>query len=152
MEWIAIGWSGFVATMLQLAFFSIVRSLRLSLFSPTVQVGCIFLRHPRNPATDVLGYVVLVLLGSSVVPLAYGLALEALGAPSWRAGAVLGALHGLAAAAALPGLGMISACIRSGAFPPPGMLGIGWGRFTPLGLVLGHVLYGGVVGAILAGF
>ena len=152
LEWIAVTWAGFVATMLQLAYFGLVHSLGLSRFSPTVQLGCIFLRNPRSPATDTLGYLLLVVLGSTVVPLLYAQVLEAWSGPSWRAGLVVGAVHGLIVAAALPGLGTISACIRSGAFPAPGHFGIEWGRFTPANVLIGHLLYGGVAGAILAGF
>ena len=152
MEWIAIVSAGFVATMLQLAFFGILSSLRVTQFSPTVQVGGIFLPNPRSPATDTLGYVLLVFLGASVVPFLYSLVLEPLGGPSWRAGAAVGAAHGLLAAAALPLLGTISASILAGAFPAPGPFGVRWGRFTPVGIVLGHAVYGGVAGAILAAF
>lgn len=152
MDWIVVGWAGFVATLFQLAYFGLMHSLRLSRFSPTVQVGCLFLRNPRSPSTDTLGYLLLLVLGSTVVPYAYSMILPALGGASWRTGALLGAGHGLAAAAALPALGMISACIRAGAFPEPGPFGIGWGRFTPASVVLGHLLYGAVAGAILAGF
>lgn len=152
MEWIAIGWAGFVATMLQLAFFRIVYSFGLSRFSPTMQVGCIFSRNPYSPGTDTLGYLLLVVLGSTLVPALYALVLEAWSGPSWGTGLALGGVHGLLAAAALPGLGTISACIRAGAFPHPGVFGTDWGRFTPFGIVLGHLLYGGVTGAILAAF
>lgn len=147
-----MGWAGFVATMLQLAYFGLVHSFGLSRFSPTVQLGCIFLRNPRSPSTDTLGYVLLVVLGSTVVPLLYALVLGAWSGPSWSAGLLLGGVHGALVAAALPGLGTISACIRSGALPAPGPFGIEWGKFTPANVVLGHVLYGGVAGAILAGF
>lgn len=152
MEWIAIGWAGFVATMLQLAFFGVLHSVRLTQFSPTVQLGCIFFRNPRSPGTDTLGYLLLVALGSSVVPLLYSAIFSSFDGPSWQVGLALGTVHGALAAAALPLLGTISACIRAGAFPPPGLFGVRWGRFTPVGVVLGHSLYGGVAGAILAAF
>ncbi len=152
MEWIAVGWAGFVATLLQLAYFGLVYSLGLSRFSPTVQAGCLFLRNPRSPSTDTLGYLLLAVLGSTVVPWIYALVLDSMGGPSARAGLALGAVHGVIVAAALPGLGMISACVRSGALPAPGLFGVRWGRFTPANVLLGHLLYGGVAGAILAGF
>lgn len=152
MDWIAIGWAGFVATMLQLAFFRVAYSFSVTRFSPTMQAGCIFMRNPYSPGTDTLGYLLLVALGSTVVPWLYALVMQTWTGVSWQSGLILGAAHGLAAAAALPGLGTISACIRAGAFPHPGRFGIEWGRFTPLVLVAGHVLYGGVAGAILAAF
>lgn len=152
MDWIAIVWSGLVATLVSAAFFAVVHSFGWSRFSPTVQLGCLVFENPRTPATDTLGYLLLVTLGSTVVPAAYLLLMERMGEPSWASGALLGAVHGAATAAALPALRYVSQCVRSGAMPPPGRFGIEWGWFTPVGVVLGHALYGGVAGAILAGF
>jgi hypothetical protein len=49
-------------------------------------------------------------------------------------------------------IGTVSACVRTGRIPPPGPFGIGWGKPTPGIIFAGHMLYGAVVAAILAGF
>jgi hypothetical protein len=152
MNWIAIAWSGFVATTLAASFFWLVRSLGWTTFSPTVQLGCIVSRDPLHPLTETLGVVFLFLLGSTVVPALYSLVLADWTGVSGAAGALLGLVHGLVAAALLPTLGMISACVRSGAISPPGYFGVRWGWLTPVGVVVGHLLYGGVTGAVLAAF
>jgi len=152
MDWIAIVWSGLVATLVSAAFFAAVHSFGLTRFSPTVQLGCLVFENPRTPATDTLGYVLLIALGSTVVPALYLLVMNGTGGASWLSGALVGAVHGVATAAALPVLRWASACVRAGAMPPPGRFGIAWGWFTPVGVVLGHALYGGVAGAILAAF
>ena len=152
MDWLAVGWSGFVATILAAAFFWVARSFGWSRFSPSLHLGCIFFRNPRSPVTETAGFFLLLALGSSVVPALYASAMALLGTPSWPAGLGLGALHGFAAAAALPLLGTVSACVRAGSEPRPGIFGIEWGWPTPLVVVAGHMLYGAVVGAILAAF
>lgn len=152
MDWFAIVWSGFVATILAAAFFWVVRSFGWSRFSPSLLLGCIFFENPRSPITESAGFLLLLLLGSSAIPALYALAMALLGGPSWPSGAGLGALHGFAAAAALPIVGTVSACIRAGAEPRPGLFGIRWGWPTPLGVVSGHILYGAVTGAVLAAF
>lgn len=152
MNWFAVAWAGFVATTLSAALFWVVRSVGWTRFSPTEQLGCLFLRNPRSPTTETIGFVLLFLLGSTVVPAAYVGIMRLLGEPGWWEGAVLGAVHGLAAAALLPAFGMITACGRAGLVPPPQRFGLGWGRATPFALVVGHALYGAVAGAIVAGF
>ena len=149
MPWFAIAWSGFVAMVLALALFSAFRALRLTEFSPTVQLGCLFVRNPRHPAAEATGFALLLVLGSSLIPLVYSGLLEAMGGAGWRSGLAVGIVHGLAAAAFLPIFGTISACIRAGAIPAPGPMGTRWGWLTPLALVAGHGLYGAVCGAIL---
>jgi len=152
MNWIAIGWAGFIATTLATAVFWAFRSTGWTLFSPTNQIGGIFFREPDSPATETFGFVVLFLLGSTLVPALYSVILQGWIGEGWRGGTLLGVLHGVIVVAALPLIGTISASVRNGPLPHPGRLGLSWGRITPLAIVLGHGTYGGIVGAILAGF
>ncbi len=152
MNWIAIGWSGFVATTIATAFFWAYRSLGWTIFSPTIQLGGIFFRDPESPTTETVGFLLLFLLGSTAFPALYLLVMESWIGPGWFGGAILGVVHGLLAAAALPAIGTISASVRNGPLPHPGQFGLKWGRTTPLAIVLGHCIYGVVAGAILAGF
>ena len=152
MNWVALIWSGFVATTVATAFFWAFRSLGWTRFSPTVQLGGIFFRDPDSPNTETLGFFLFFILGSTLVPVLYEIVMNAWAGPGWDTGAVVGLAHGTLAAAALPLLGTISASVRSGPLPHPGLFGLNWGRFTPAAVVLGHVVYGGIVGAVLAGF
>jgi hypothetical protein len=149
MPGFATAWAGFVAVILTAAFFWFCRAVRLTEFSPTLQLGGLFVRDPRHPATETIGFVLLLLLGSAVFPLLYNQIFALLGGATWGAGLLLGAVHGLLAAALLPPFGTISASVRAGAFPAPGPMGTKWGWLTPFVLVLGHGLYGAVCGAIL---
>lgn len=149
---ITVAWAGFVAIVFAAAFFWLLRSFGVTQFSPTVQLGCLFLRDPRHPATETVGFVLLLLLGSTLVPALYAMLFAAASGPSWGLGLLVGAVHGALTVAALPALGTISACIRAGRMEAPGRFGLDWGRLTPVGIVLGHALYGAVCGAILANF
>ena len=152
MPWFAVASAGFVAVILAASVFWAFYALRLTQFSPSIQLGCLFVRNPNHPMTETVGFVLLVLLGSTIVPAVYAHVLELLGGPSWGTGLALGAAHGFLAAALLPLFGTISACIRSGAVPAPGLLGTRWGWLTPLALASGHGLYGAIYGMILANF
>lgn len=152
MNWIAIAWSGFVAIVFAATLFWLFRSLGATMFSPSQQLGCLFFRNPVHPGAETLGFFLLLVLGTTAVPAVYSLIFDWLAGPSLGAGLVVGAVHGFLAAAALPWLGTISACVRARAFPAPGMFGINWGRLTPVALLVGHGLYGGIYGAVLAKF
>ena len=152
MDSFSIAWAGFVAVVLAAAVFWVFRSLGYTLFSPSVLLGCFFLRNPLHPATDTLGFGLLILLGSTVVPVAYLAAFRLFQSPSALAGLAVGSVHGIVAAAALPLVGTITACVRAGSWPTPGPFGIRWGRLTPAALVAGHAAYGLLFGAIVANF
>jgi hypothetical protein len=152
MGWIAPVWSGLVATLAALAFFWVARSLEWTRFSPTIQAGCLIVPDPRRPITETVGFVLLLVIGSTLLPLVFQIPLGVWGGPMWIGGVVVGGFAGLATAGMLPGLGMISACVRSGVVPPPGPFGIGWGRPTPAVILVGAMIYGAVLATVLAGF
>lgn len=152
ITWSAILWAGLVATTLAAACFWLFRAFGLTVFSPSSQLGCLFLSNPRLPLTESLGLVLLFALGSSGVAWLYAAVLQQVGGVSLGGGALLGLVHGGIAAAALPVLGTISACVRSGFLSPPGRFGLAWGRGTPAAVVVGHLVYGATLGATLAAF
>jgi hypothetical protein len=150
MSWSVIMWAGFAATVLSASTFWLWRSLGWTRFSPTTQLGCLFVREPNVPLTDTVGLLLFISVGSTVVAAAYARLLAIVPVEGWLAGAVAGLLHGLAAAAVLPVWHRLTACGRSGRLPDPGRLGVRWGRGTPAALAVGHAAYGAVLGAILA--
>ena len=152
MDWSATIWAGFVASVLAACVFWLFRTFNLTLFSPTTQLGCLFNGEPRVPATETVGLVLYLLLGMTVVPAVYGALIRAMGGAGWDAGVVVGAVHGALTVAVLPLLGNVSRCVRKGRIPHPGRLGLKWGSSTPAVVALGHMVYGGVLGAVLAGF
>ncbi len=148
----AIVWAGFVATILSACVFWVFRTFEWTRFSPTTQLGCLFLRDPNVPATETVGFLLFLALGVTLIPaLFYGL-MHMMGGEGWGTGMAAGVLVGAAAVAALPLLERVSACIREGRLTPPGRFGLNWGRATPWAVVSGHVAYGAVLGGVLVGF
>lgn len=152
MSWSATIWSGFVASVLAACVFWLFRTFNLTLFNPTTQLGCLFHDEPRGPVTETVGLAVYLVLGVTLVAAVYGVLMRVLGGAGWDAGVVVGAVHGVLTVAALPVLGKASRCVRNGRIPHPGRLGLQWGASTPAVVVLGHMVYGGVLGAVLSGF
>jgi hypothetical protein len=151
-SWSAIVWSGFVASILAACVFWLFRSFGWTRFSPTTQLGCLFYVEPRVPLTETVGFLLFLSLGVTVVPAAYAAFLSVLGGAGWGSGMLAGALHGAATVAALPLLEHVSRCVKEGRLPPPGRFGLNWGRATPAAVVAGHVVYGGILGGVLAAF
>jgi hypothetical protein len=149
--WSGIIWAGFIASVLAACVFWLFRALGLTRFSPTSQIGCLLFDDPRLPMTETVGVVIFLALGATGVAAFYAGAMRMLGGAGWITGAGAGALLGLAVAGALPWLARASRCVRMGRLPPPGRMGLEWGRATPVALVVGSAAYGGVLGAVLAG-
>jgi hypothetical protein len=84
----------------------------------------------------------------------YALAFQSLGAASWWAGLLLGAVHSLGVLAFLPLLAGVHprmATERDGpkartALQPPGFFGLNYGRRTPMFGLLSHLVYGLIMG------
>jgi hypothetical protein len=145
-------WAGFVASVLSAAVFWIFRSFGLTRFSPGTHLGCLFLRDPNVPLTETVGFLLFLAMGVSLVPAVYAGAMSVLGGVGWESGALVGGIHGVATVGVLPLLQRVSPCIREGRLPPPGRFGLGWGRVTPVAVIVGHVAYGAVVGGVLGAF
>lgn len=147
--WATVVWSGFAATVLSAAVFWAFRSFEWTRFSPSTLLGCLFFEDPTIPLTETVGFVLLVLLGSTVVPAAYGLLMGAVGGPGWGTGVAVGALHGVVTTAALPWAARATRCVRAGFLTQPGHMGLAWGRATPASVVVGHAVYGAILGGLL---
>jgi hypothetical protein len=147
--WGGIVWAGFIAGALAAGVFWLFRTLSLTELNATGQLGCLFLDDPRLPMTETLGFVLFLALHATLVAAVYAAVLRALGGPGWGTGVAAGGVHGLLVAAALPWLARASRCVRMGRLPPPGRLGLDWGQATPVALIAGFAVYGGVFGAVL---
>ncbi len=151
-SWAGVVWAGFVASILAAFAFWLFRTLGLTRYSPASQLGCMVFDDPRLPAADTVGFALFVALGTTILAALYAWLLRAVGGPGWGSGLLVGAVHGALMAGALPWLAKADRCVRMGRVPPPGRFGVAWGRATPAALVAGHAVYGGIVGAVLAGF
>lgn len=152
MELVALGFSGLVASLLAILFFRIARSFHWTTFSPTILLGCLVFRDVRHPLAETIGYLSLLAGGSSVGALLIRLLHSLVGVPGWLGGVGAGGVMGLFISVLTPVLGMNTACVKDGSIPPPGSFGMGWGKATPVLIVVGCMLYGGAFAAIHAGF
>lgn len=152
MEWSIALWSGLIASVAAAVVFWGFASFGWTEFTPARTLAGLVARDPRTPLGETLGQLTSLLLGSTVVAAAYVRVLESVAEPNVLGGAGLGLLHGLLAVVALPLLRYASRSVRSGAEIAPGRLGLAWGRGTPIGVLVGHAVYGAVIGASVSAF
>jgi hypothetical protein len=108
--------------------------------------GCLVVGRSDGAAAWFAGLGMHLVMGA-VLALGYAVAFGLIwGTASWTSGALLGALHGVAAGAGFPMLDSINPCVRDGRMRGFGLFGRGYGIMMTLGLLAGHVVYGAVVG------
>lgn len=147
----ALFWGGFVASVLAACVFWLFRSLEWTRFSPSTQLGCIFFREPNVPLTETVGFFLFLALGVTLLPFLHAAAMAAMGGAGWATGTASGALNGALVLAGFPLLAR-TGCVKEGRLPPPGRLGMRWGRATPWAVMSGHLAYGAVLGGVLGAF
>ncbi len=98
------------------------------------------------------------LVNGQVFGLGYAAAFAAAGRATWWGGGLLGVLHGAVAlfviVPLLPGVHPHMASERAGlssgaALEPPGLLGLNYGRETPVVALIAHIAYGVALGVLL---
>ena len=145
-------WS-LIGTMAQTTILSGSQGLGLSRLSLPYLVGTMFSGNRRRATA--LG-AALYLLGGFVFGFIYFLVMMHLGLVTWWVGALFGALHALFLLAAvlpiLPYLHPRMATEYDGPsgqrrLEPPGFLGLNYGYRTPLTTLIGHAVYGTILGA-----
>lgn len=147
--WGNVIWAGFAAGVLAACVFWLFRSFEWTSFSPATFLGCLFTGNPQLPLTETVGLVLFLGLGSTVLAALHAWLMYLLGGAGWGTGTLVGVLHGAAVVGAMPWLGRVNRCVRARRLLPPGRFGLGWGRLTPLAVVVGYTVYGAVLGAIL---
>ncbi len=155
MDW--AGWAtfGFVATVLLTSIMVTAQLVGWSRMDIPMMLGTMFVADPDR--ARLVGFVVHLGVGQ-LFALLYLSAFALLDTATWWLGALFGLSHGLAALTILVrlivGIHPRMASDRAGPelgtiLEPPGLLGLNYGRHTPLFALLAHVAYGAVLGGFL---
>jgi uncharacterized membrane protein YagU involved in acid resistance len=145
---------GFLATITLTAISAAAQGLGLTRMNLPFMLGTIFTLD-RDKA-KFYGFLVHVMAGW-VFSLVYVLIFESLGAGGWWRGVIIGAIHGLfvltVVMGLLPGMHPRMASEQHGPaaqnlLEPPGFLALNYGVQTPLTIMLSHVIFGAILGAL----
>jgi uncharacterized membrane protein YagU involved in acid resistance len=143
---------GFVATVVLSTVMEGSRGLGWSRMSLPFMLGTMF--TPNYDRAAPIGFVAHFFNGW-IIALLYAAAFESWHYASWWLGAVIGAVQGLAflvlVMPLLPTIHPRMASERTGPDPtralePPGFLALNYGSRTPLFTMIGHIVYGAIIG------
>jgi len=153
MNWRGAMLWGFVGTIVLTGLMSGSQSLGLTRMSLPYMLGTMF--TPDRDRAKLIGFIVHVVNGW-IFAIVYAAGFESWGRASWWLGTLIGLVHGsfvlLAGMPLIPAMHPRMASEQHGPTPtrqlePPGVLGLNYGRRTPVSVLAAHVLYGGILGA-----
>lgn len=153
MSWSSwLAW-GFAATIVLTSFMAGSQGFGMTRMNIPYILGTMF--TPNRDRAKALGVVLHVIAGL-VLSLIYVGVFHAWGGPALWKGAAIGLVHGVfvltAAMPVLPGVHPRMASESRGPtvmrmLEPPGFLALHYGIRTPIAILVGHVVFGGVLGA-----
>ncbi|MBB5153514.1 hypothetical protein [Saccharopolyspora phatthalungensis] len=148
---------GFIGTLVLTTALRAANELKLTRIDLPFLLGtCVTANRSRAKA---LGYLAHFVIGELFALGYYGL-FVALGTSSWWLGAIFGLVHGMFAATALvnillpavhPRMGTsVTSAPHTALLEPPGFLMLNYGVVTPIVGLLGHIVYGALVGGFIS--
>lgn len=103
-----------------------------------------------------------VMMGTVVFGIIYALLFQAFDSASWISGLMIGIIHGLIVGMMMPMMPMMhprmgeAAVVGPGSgeihLSSPGVMGKNWGSLTPVGVLMGHAVYGVVLALLYDAF
>jgi uncharacterized membrane protein YagU involved in acid resistance len=144
---------GFVATVALTTVMAGSQGLGFTRMNLPYMLGAVF--TPSRDRARLIGFGV-HLVNGWIFSLGYVAVFQALGRATWWSGALLGLLQSLFVLTVImrlmPGLHPRMASEHKGPtvtrqLEPPGFLALNYGYQTPLSVVLGHLIYGAILGA-----
>jgi len=141
-------WGGIVGAIVAITVYAGFLGLRLTRLDLLRFEGGL-LAQDRTPMVYVYGVVVHVALGAllAVVYRLVFLQIHSAAFAGW--GALLGLAQGVILLLALPLLGMANRNVRADYEPRPGLAGLGYGRLTPVAVLVASAVFGVWVGIFL---
>lgn len=148
MDVAAALWGGIVGAIVMVTVYAGFLGLRLTRLDLLRFEGGLLVRD-RSPMVYIYGVAFHVALGA-LLALAYRLVFQQIGSATFVGwGALLGLVQGVLLLLVLPLLGLVNRNMRADYEPRPGLAGLGYGRFTPIALLVASVVFGVWVGVFL---
>ena len=153
MNWGGVLLWGFVGTVVLTTLLTGSQELGLTRMSLPYLLGTML--TPDRDRAKLIG-VGMHLVNGWLFAFVYAAGFESWRRASWWLGALIGLVHGsfvlLAGMPLLPAMHPRMASEQHGPTPtrqlePPGVLGLNYGRRTPVSVLVAHLIYGGILGA-----
>lgn len=169
MEFSLIGGlvAGFVATAIMSMMMKMSAKMDMTDMPPMELVTGSMMSGDPDRAKQLGTVVHWLMMGTLVFGLGYAAVFSALASATWLTGIIVGAVHGVAVGLVfmpmMPSMhprmntgttfdGSVNVSPSGVQLSAPGLFGANWGGMTPLGLVMGHVVYGLVFALVYQAF
>jgi uncharacterized membrane protein YagU involved in acid resistance len=157
--------AGFAGTLVMSAAMAMAHRANMTGMPPIPLIMGTMMTGDRRRASMMGTFAHYLVMGSVMFGLTYAWLFSAFDSSSWLTGLVIGAVHGLVVgAAAMPVMPAMHPRMEPVATGPTGeavteiggevrlsaagFMGIRWGGMTPVGLLMGHIIYGVVVALV----
>lgn len=159
--------AGFVATVVMSAMVTMSKRMGMTDMPPfSLVTGTIF-SGIEDKARKIGGFIHYGMMGTVLFGIGYALVFDVAGSSSWAIGLVTGLVHGALVGSIMPMMPLMHprmerALVAVGAgtgtvgrtpdgevrLAEPGFFGRGWGAMTPMGILMGHAVYGIVLALV----
>jgi len=141
-------WGGIAGAIVMVTVYAGFLGLRLTRLDLLRFEGGLLVQD-RSPMIYIYGAAVQVALGA-LLALGYRLVFQQIDSATFVGwGALLGLAQGALLVLLLPLLGLVNRNVRAEYEPRPGLAGLGYGRYTPLALLVASMVFGVWVGIFL---
>lgn len=140
-------WAGAVGAGVMLVMMYASRLLGLVRADFPRYQGCIITRQEKGAGTLLAGLAFHLVMGA-VLATGYAVIFSLLGRDEWWVGMGIAFVHWLAAGSALPAMDGMNPCVRAGHIQPFGAFGRNYGGMMIIGFLMGHLVYGALVGLL----
>jgi hypothetical protein len=146
IDWTNALWVGIVGGIVMLLMMTLARSMGLIDANMTKYQGCMITKKDEGAGTMISG-LIMHLMFSALIALLYAWGFAAIwGQSTWVLGLLLGAIHWVIAGVVLPMMDGMNACVKGGRIGAFGAFGKNYGAMMVVGFLMGHLLYGAIVG------
>ncbi len=148
MDWNTVMWAGVLATAVMTVVMYLGKAAGMQMDMPRM-LGLMVV-EPSSSAVTVIGLIMHVIMGIAFAAI-YALVFDVLDIdPTWLWGTVFGAVHGVVAGMAMGMMPTMHPRMGEGqALPVPGLFGNNFGTMVPAAIIMLHLIYGAVVGAVV---
>ena len=140
--------AGLSAAVVFSMFTAMARAMGMTTMSIEKTLGAMF---AEGTIANVIG-TLMHLVSGIVFAFVYAVIFAAVGAGAsngWLIGGILGLAHGLmVGAVVMPMMGTIHPAVKAGTMTAPGFFAINRGEATPAGMIVGHIIFGVVLGFV----
>lgn len=146
IDWSNALWAGAVGGIVMSAMMTLARMMGLVDANMSRYQGCMITKSDRGAGTTIAGLVMHLMI-SALIAVLYAWVFAAVwGLADWLLGLMVAMVHWLIAGMVLPMMDRMNPCVKDGRIRPFGAYGKKYGMMMAVGFLMGHLIYGAVVG------